>query len=436
MHIRHQLVSRSMNDRNDRDDGYLQTPQQRSCIEVFVKCICVFPCAILIALFQAFCSCLGLVSKKRPPEWNTSLSLAVAIMRAVTHNVVRNIGCIRFFSDQRVPTWLPTLPNETVRVVHQRAASFETDGCPVTGEWTYQKDIPDPRTTPPRRAILYIHGGAFALCTPTTHRGITMRLVEASNNRSNNGSELDGLAVFALDYRRPPEHPHPASIEDCILTYKWLLQYMGAGAEDRILLAGDSAGGALIVLMMTKMKKDNSTPLPAGGIMLSPWVDLEDTSHPSWEENEDLDYLPPDLCNFLARSVVGYSGPSLYDISATNQDLAGLPPLLIMVGEKEVLRDQIVEFSKKATAAGTNVECVVEPGMIHVFVAFADILPTQFATKWFGLMGVFINKINLPITIGSLRQDVKASVPPTGEHKMCINQNSSYMLLDDSSEGS
>eukprot|EP00555_Chaetoceros_dichaeta_P004178 CAMPEP_0198259916 /NCGR_PEP_ID=MMETSP1447-20131203/8993_1 /TAXON_ID=420782 /ORGANISM="Chaetoceros dichaeta, Strain CCMP1751" /LENGTH=371 /DNA_ID=CAMNT_0043947437 /DNA_START=272 /DNA_END=1387 /DNA_ORIENTATION=- len=343
--------------------------------------------------------------------------MAIAIMRAVTHNVVRNITCMRLFTDIRVPTWLPSLPNESVRVVHQKAASVTSnDGCPVTGEWSYPKDLPDPRTTPPRRSILYIHGGAFALCNPRTHRGITMRLVEASSNRSN-GSDEDGVAVFSLDYRRPPQHPHPAPIEDCLVAYTWLLRYMGDGAEDRIVLAGDSAGGAMVVLMMTEMKRDAGLPLPAGAIMLSPWVDLEDTSLPSWDENKDLDYLLPDLTDFCARAFVGNDGPSLYTASATNQDLTGLPPLLIMVGEKEVFRDQTVVFSDKAKAAGISVELTVEPGMVHVFPTFADILPTSFTTKWYGQMGVFVN--NASISQQCQTYPIReASLSPTGDHKM------------------
>jgi len=247
-----------------------------------------------------------------------------------------------------------------------------------------------------------------------------MRLVEAcysSNNGSDDDEDGGGVAVFALDYRRPPEHPHPAPIDDCLMVYTWLLRYMGDGAEDRIVLAGDSAGGAMMVLVMAEMKRDGSIPLPAGGIMVSPWVDLEDTSLPSWEENKDLDYLPSDIANLCARSFVGNGGPSLYAVSATNQDLTGFPPLLIMVGEKEVLRDQIVAFSDKAIAAGISVELVVEPGMVHVFLVFADILPISFTTKWYGLISVFVNaNMSQQYPTYSLREAPPSS---TEELEMC-----------------
>lgn len=341
-------------------------------------------------------------------------SVAVALLRSMSYNLVRNVWCMRCFTDHRIPTWLPMLPRG-LRVV-ARPAGKEPEKCPVAGEWTFaraasQEQPAPPWIRPPARVCLYFHGGAFALCTPATHRGLLMRLVAATSEAA------ESWAVFAIDYRRPPEHPHPAPLDDCVASYAWLLAHMGGHeASSRIVFAGDSAGGALVVSTLDALRKVD-LPMPAGGLMLSPWVDLTDTSSSSWRQNVACDFLPPDLAHYLAKCYAfGNDACSeristsedpcistisqdedvlmrLQQLSATNCKLEGLPPLRILCGERECLRDQVLAFKAKAEAAGVEVDCSVEPGMVHVFAVLADVAKSASVEQWFVTMSTFLQRV-------------------------------------------
>ena len=151
--------------------------------------------------------------------------------------------------------------------------------------------------------------------------------------------------------------------------YSWCLSQDVPAS--RICFAGDSAGGGLVVAVMAAAK-EAGLPLPAAGIMISPWVDMtDDCSAGSWQSNRDFDYLLPAWTKFLADAYAGTY--SLRDVSVSSLELAGLPPLLVEVGELEVLRDQIESFARKAQQAGVDVELFVEEGMVHVFPLFAAV---------------------------------------------------------------
>ena len=183
--------------------------------------------------------------------------------------------------------------------------------------------------------------------------------------------EKTGATVMVHDYRRPPEHPYPAAIDDVFACYVWLLQ---SGVPAACLtIAGDSAGGGMVISLMAAIK-EKGLPMPAGGVLLSPWVDLADVTSPSWGENWPAnDYLPPRLATLFAKAYAGRKSLSDPKVSPTNEDLTGFPPLLVIVGEFECLRDQIVAFAAKARAAGVEVELEVSAGMVHVFPLFAPL---------------------------------------------------------------
>lgn len=381
----------------------------RGCAEVFARCVCMpFTTIvnIVLALFDGCCYC----ASRQPPEWSRLFGVVTAVLRSMAYNLAWNVRFMRLLTDHNIPTWLPTLPRG-LRLAYRRSGGPES--CPVPGEWTFSRSSTTglPWVTPPRRVVLYFHGGAFALCTPGTHRGVIMRLVTAARAGHGAGHGADGAdewVAFAVDYRRPPEHPHPAPVEDCVAAYRWLLGHMGGGpaAAARIVFAGDSAGGALVVAAMDALRRATPEPLPqpAGGILLSPWVDLEDTSSESWRTNVATDFLPPGLARQLARCyVMGAEqgqqqqetvvADRLRDFSATNLDLAGLPPLHIMCGAAECLRDQVLVFAEKARTAGVDVQISVEPGMVHVFVVLANVARAGSAERWFGGMAEFLRKV-------------------------------------------
>lgn len=208
------------------------------------------------------------------------------------------------------------------------------------------------------RVVLYFHGGAYALCTSKSHRMILMRIVAET-----------GATVLCIDYRRPPEHPYPAARDDCLEAYRWLLEEARVPA-DRIVFAGDSAGGGLVLSVLGAVR-DQGMPMPAGGVMWSPWVDLSDSFSGTWTSNQKTDFLPRDIAHSFA---VGYAGTAhtLLEASPCSVDLdATLPPLLIECGDAECLHDQVVALVRRAEAVeGVDVEFHVSPGMVHVFPLF------------------------------------------------------------------
>lgn len=257
---------------------------------------------------------------------------------------------------------------------------------------------------PPQRVVLYVHGGAFALCSPSTHRGITLGLLQALERGAGNA------AVFAVAYRQPPAHPHPAPADDVLAAYAFL-----AALEPRpaIVLAGDSSGGALVVEALLRVRDGGVLPAPAGAICLSPWCDLEEEAAGSWEENKGVDYVPAAGVRRYAEAYAG--GKALRDVSIAGADLRGLPKLLVVAGEKvrvretrrlrfpappppppltprarqEVLLGQISRFVASARTAGVTVEFRVESGMCHVWYAFSMLATAEQEKEWYGRLGAF-----------------------------------------------
>lgn len=210
-----------------------------------------------------------------------------------------------------------------------------------------------------RGVVLYLHGGAYIIGSPATHRNLTMRLAR----------EL-GSCVYVLDYRLAPEHPFPAALEDAVAAYRALLQ---AGyAATAITIAGDSAGGGLTLATALKLR-DEGLPQPGALVTFSPWVDLT---------NEQLNLavndamLKPSYGNFAAAQYL--QGASLRDplASPIYGDLAGLAPLLVQVGSAEMLLNDAYRIVEKAQQAGVHAELQVFPDMWHVFQTHAGLLDT------------------------------------------------------------
>jgi len=188
-----------------------------------------------------------------------------------------------------------------------------------------------------------------------SHRELLSRVVEST-----------GTAVLVVNYRRSPEHSHPLPVEDCLSAYSWLLGN-GYQPED-IVLGGDSAGGGLVVSMLAAARTAG-LKMPAGAMLLSPWLDLTDSFSGTWTSNQEFDYLPRDFSAWLALAYAGEH--TLLEASPSNVSLEKFPPLLVLLGDCECLRDQVVAFVQKAKAAEVEVTMHVEPGMVHVYPMFA-----------------------------------------------------------------
>ncbi len=213
-----------------------------------------------------------------------------------------------------------------------------------------------------QQIILYLHGGGYALGSSLTHRELGWRLSAAT-----------GARLFLLDYRRAPEHPYPAAVEDAAAAYKWLLE--NGFPPSTISVAGDSAGGGLAVAMMLLLR-DEGVVLPKTAVLLSPWLDLTHSGG-TFVSNESSDLILSvarlhEFTHWYLGKKTAADDPLVSPIFA---DLHGLPPMLIQVGDAEMLLDDSITFAKKAEAAGVDVTLDVWEDMFHVWHALAAILP-------------------------------------------------------------
>ena len=209
-------------------------------------------------------------------------------------------------------------------------------------------------------ATLYLHGGGYVIGSPKTHREFARRLSAASQAK-----------VLVIDYRLAPEDPFPAPVEDAVSAYRWLLDE--GYAPEKLSIAGDSAGGGLTAATLVSIR-DQGLPLPACGVCLSPWVDMEGIGD-SMITRADRDPM------VQKEGLVGMAGLYLADADPRSPlaapmyaDLEGLPPLLIQVGASETLFDDAVRLDEKARAAGVETTFEEWDDMIHVWHIFAPML--------------------------------------------------------------
>jgi epsilon-lactone hydrolase len=219
------------------------------------------------------------------------------------------------------------------------------------------------------RAILYLHGGAYVLGSAKAYRSFVGQIVARS-----------GVPAFVADYGLAPERPFPAAIEDARRAYDALV----AEGFAQIVLAGDSAGGGLTLALLALVKDADIAPVAA--VAMSPWTDLGLES-PSMLTQDAADPL------LDAASLAANAGLYLGDhdrrdplASPVHSDRSGLPPVLIHVGDAEVLRDDTLRY-----AQGTSdVEAHVWEGLTHVFPSNIGML--EAAEQALDTIGTFLRK--------------------------------------------
>ena len=180
-----------------------------------------------------------------------------------------------------------------------------------------------------------------------------------------------GVGALLYDYRLAPEHPFPAAIEDTLAAYRWLLQQ--GVLPSNILIIGESAGGGLCLASLLAIR-DAGLPLPAAGIALSPWTDLK-CSGESYRSNARRDISTLGSWEVWSSYYAGDTDPGHPYISPLYGDLAGLPPILIEVGDHEILLDDSLLFTSRAKEAGVEVDLHVWKGMVHCFPLLAPMFP-------------------------------------------------------------
>lgn len=210
------------------------------------------------------------------------------------------------------------------------------------------------------RAILYLHGGGYCIGSAYASRPITGGL-----------AKLTGAQVYAPDYRLAPEHPHPAAVDDALAAYCWLLAQ--GIAPQSIALAGDSAGGGL-VLATTLAARDAGLPLPAALALISPWVDLACSGETLTTHAARDPMLTPQGLRRWATAYCGTQSPAQPACSPLFADLQGLPPLLIQAGSEEILLSDARRLQQKALAAKVNATLHEYAGLWHNFQLHAGLL--------------------------------------------------------------
>jgi len=243
-------------------------------------------------------------------------------------------------------------------------------------EWTHVPGHGPAPLEAPRSAVLYLHGGGFTMGSIATHRSLVARIAMAT-----------GVPMLSLDYRLAPEHPFPAALEDALLAYRWLLE-QGVTPE-RLAIAGDSAGGGLVLSTLQRIRR-LGLPLPAAGVLLSPWTDLS-LSGESIRTKADADPMvtEPGLRQ-MATAYRGELAPEHEELSPLFADLSGLPPLLVQVGDLEILLDDSLRLVERARAAGVSVELEIGEDLCHVFQFFAPLVPE--ANEAITRIGAFLRK--------------------------------------------
>ena len=219
---------------------------------------------------------------------------------------------------------------------------------------------PASRPPPDDKVILYLHGGGFIAGSPHTHRKMLARL-----------SWLTGVRICAPDYRKAPEHPFPAAIEDCVAAYEALIEQ---GYQPRnIIVGGDSAGGGLTFSLLADI--DGRLPAPRAVFAFSPIVDLRFTSA-SFEENKACDPLLPSERRDLVTD--NYLGPQSADDARASPILhkfTSPPPAFFQFSTTEILRDESRRMAVVLRAAGGQVEMDEWPDAPHVWVILDGWIP-------------------------------------------------------------
>jgi acetyl esterase/lipase len=248
------------------------------------------------------------------------------------------------------------------------AAFIPVDAGGVAAEWVLAPGADD------AKRLLYIHGGAFAMGSPRSHRRLTAKF-----------SEITGGAVLAIDYRLMPEHPRRAGIDDCRRAYRWLLDngVQGRAPAAKLWVAGDSAGGNL-ALSLIAWVRDRGLRAPNAAVALSPLTDAT-LSSPSLRNNVRSDPMLGPLFGQLAKvpaPLLLWRGwlqmrirPCDPVVSPARGNLSRLPPVLVQVSTSEMLCDDARRYANRAIEAGSPVQLQTWDHMVHVWQIYHPELP-------------------------------------------------------------
>lgn len=240
----------------------------------------------------------------------------------------------------RMSRWQVPLP----KGVHLKSLPADAAALLCPAEWL--------SVQAPQRTVLYFHGGGYFSCGLDTHRPVVAAISLRAQAR-----------VLSVDYRLAPEHPCPAAVEDALAWYRDVLSDTPAA---QIVLAGDSAGGGLVVACL-QAALQQGLPMPAGAVLFSPWVDLASTGESvQAQARTDVMFNPENLVDAAQLYLAGRSATDPV-ASPLYGDMVGLPPLLIFASQSEILLSDSTRLHDKSRAAGVTSQLVLQPNMPHVW---------------------------------------------------------------------
>ncbi|MGB7904348.1 MAG: alpha/beta hydrolase [Steroidobacteraceae bacterium] len=276
------------------------------------------------------------------------------LVAAVLRTVLRATLLPTFRAGRPIPEQRRRLALVTRLTLPARGVDFTAATCGgVSGEFAQARGLATKRGT-----VLYLHGGAYCVGSPATHRAITSHLARRTSAR-----------VFVADYRLAPEHPFPAAVDDAVAAYRALLR--DGCSPGHIAIIGDSAGGGLALATALRLR-DLGEPLPAALVLFSPWVDLGTPDRGVEPAGEAM--LSRAWTAECARLYLGDCDSSDPLASPINGELRGLPPTLVQVGQDELLLPDARRLHSALAAAEVPVELQEYPRRWHVFQVNAGVL--------------------------------------------------------------
>ena len=260
----------------------------------------------------------------------------------------------------------PEMPIDQFRDMFEEWATVTAEPADVAYEETAIGGIPAlwARPASHRQDVLLIcfHGGGYVTGSRVSHRKLFGHIAVAAK-----------ASALIVEYRRAPENPYPAAIEDALTAYRWAL---GSGVKAKnIAFVGDSAGGGLAVALALAARRDG-LPVPGAIFVMSPWLDLEAKGR-SYDANAGVDLIVsrPVIQNIVPMFLGAANSVEDPIANPIPADPAGLPPVLIQVGGNESFLDDSRHFAAFAKQAGVEVELDVVPEMQHVFHFLGGVAP-------------------------------------------------------------
>jgi monoterpene epsilon-lactone hydrolase len=231
-----------------------------------------------------------------------------------------------------------------------------------------------PRRGGAEGTVVYLHGGGYIWMSARTHLAVAANLTRAS-----------GCRCVIVDYRRAPEHPFPAPVDDLVAVHRTLLDR--GEHPDRIAFAGDSAGGGLVLGGLIAIR-DAGIPLPAAAVSISPWADLTVTGASA--DTVDDPIVNGAALRMMATLYLAGADPTAPTASPLYGDLEGLPPLLVQVGTREALLDDARRLVARARLAGVDVTLHEFDEVVHMWLVIGPDIPE--AVEAYEEAGSFIRR--------------------------------------------